>query len=61
MIAIRLQNAMIELAAAKDYEYLIINDLVKETADLLASIILAERARAHRFPSGKPIGEIGTI
>ncbi len=57
MIAIRLANARIELQAAKEYEYLVINDLLEETVDLLFSIIVAERARAHRFPSGKPIGD----
>ena len=49
-----------KLQAVGEYEYLIINDQLEETADLLASIIVAERARAHRLPSGKPIGSIGT-
>ncbi len=56
-IAIRLANARIELQAVKEYEYLVINDLLEETVDLLSSIIVAERARAHRFPSGLPIGK----
>lgn len=56
-IAIRLANARIELQAVKEYEYLVINDLLEETVDLLSSIIVAERARAHRFPSGQPIGK----
>ncbi len=59
MIAIRLANARIELQAVKEYEYLVINDLLEPTIDLLSSIIVAERARAHRFPSGKPIGDRG--
>jgi guanylate kinase len=61
MIAIRLANARIELQAIKEYEYLVINDLLEETVDLLASIIVAERARAHRFPSGQPIGSIENV
>ncbi len=55
MIAIRLANARIELQAVTEYEYLVINDLLEETVALLSSIIVAERARAHRFPSGQPI------
>ncbi len=58
MLAIRLANARIELQAVKEYEYLVINDQLEETVDLLSSIIVAERARAHRFPSGQPIGDI---
>ena len=57
MIAIRLANARIELEAVKEYEYLVINDLLEETVDLLSSIIVAERARGHRLPSGQSIGE----
>ena len=40
---------------AKDYEYIIVNDALEEAVELLAAIILAERARAHRLPSGSPI------
>lgn len=58
MLAIRLANARIEVQAVKEYEYLVINDQLEETVDLLSSIIVAERARAHRFPSGQPIGDI---
>jgi guanylate kinase len=61
MIAIRLENARIELQAVKDYEYLVINDLLEDTVGILCSIIVAERARAHRHPSGQPIGDIVTI
>ncbi len=57
MIAIRLSNARNELQAVHEYEYLVINDLLEDTVDLLASIIVAERARDHRFPSGQAIGE----
>jgi guanylate kinase len=47
-IKLRLKNAATEIKAASEYEYLIINEKVDEAAHLLASIILAERARAHR-------------
>lgn len=61
MLGIRLANARIEMQAASEYEYLVINDQLEETVDLLASIIVAERARGHRLPSGQPISErIGT-
>lgn len=58
LIQLRLQNARQELQAAAEYEYLIVNEDLAEAADLLGSIILAERAKAHRLPSGKPIGSI---
>jgi guanylate kinase len=57
-IKLRLKNAAAEIKAAAEYEYLIINEKVDEAARLLASIILAERARAHRMPSGKKISDI---
>jgi guanylate kinase len=57
-IRLRLKNARQELQAAGQYEYLIINEDIAEATDLLAAIILAERARAHRLPSGKPIGKV---
>lgn len=57
-IQLRLQNARQELQAAGEYEYLLINEDLAETADLLGAIILAERARAHRLPSGRPIGSV---
>ena len=58
MIRVRLKNAATEMNAAGSYEYLIINEVVAEAANLLSSIILAERARAHSLPSGKPISNI---
>ena len=54
-IQLRLKNARIEMQAADDYEYLIVNDVLDEAVDLLSAIILAERARAHRLPDGSPI------
>jgi len=56
-IRLRLKNAATEIRAAAAYEYLIINDTIDEATNLLTAIILAERARAHRLPSGKPISE----
>jgi guanylate kinase len=57
-VKLRLINAATEIKSAAEYEYLIINDNVDEAANLLSSIILAERARAHRMPSGKKISDI---
>ncbi len=54
-VGVRLKNAMIEMQAARNYDYLIVNDNLEETVDLLIAIVWAERARSHRLPSGKPI------
>ncbi|KJR97130.1 MAG: guanylate kinase [Desulfobulbaceae bacterium BRH_c16a] len=54
-VRLRMKNARQELQAVEQYEYLIINEDLADAADLLAAVILAERARAHRLPSGKPI------
>jgi guanylate kinase len=51
-ILLRMKNARKEMQAIGDYEYLIINNTVDEAAMVLQSIILAERARMHRLPSG---------
>lgn len=58
IIKLRLKNAETEIKAAREYEYLIINEKIDAAAHLLASIILAERARSHRMPSGKKISDI---
>ncbi len=47
--------------AAKFYQYVIVNDEVNEAQELLQSIILAERAKGHRLPNGKPITFIDHI
>lgn len=57
-IQVRLQNARVEMQSAAEYDYIIVNDKLDEATDLLASIILAERAKAHRLPSGKPIESV---
>lgn len=54
-IKLRLANAAEEMAEAGKYQYLIINDEFDEAADVLRAIILAERAKDHRLPSGEPI------
>jgi len=57
-IALRLNNAKVEMQAAEKYEYLVINDKIEEATELFSAIVLAERARAHRLSNGKPIGKI---
>lgn len=57
VIQLRLKNGAVEMRAAGEYEYLVINEKIEEAAHLLAAIIVAERARAHRLPSGKPINK----
>ena len=57
-IRVRLLNAGEELASSSGYDYVIVNSAIEEAASLLASIILAERAKSHRLPSGDPIGEV---
>lgn len=43
----RLQTARGEIGRYRDYEYVIINEEVDHSADMLRSIILAERAKPH--------------
>ena len=57
IIGLRLKNAEVEMRAAGDYDYLIINDVLDEAEKVLTGVILAERAKAHRLPSGKAIGD----
>ncbi len=52
-IRIRLANAEEEMQAAKNYEYLIINDKLDDAVKVFSAVILAERAKGHRLPSGK--------
>ncbi|MBC8209053.1 MAG: guanylate kinase [Desulfobulbaceae bacterium] len=54
-IGLRLKNAAQEMRAAVDYDYLLLNDQLEEAVMVLKSVILAERSRAHRLPSGGPI------
>lgn len=57
-IRLRLDNARTEMQSAAKYEYLIINSDIDEATNLLAAIVLAERAKAHRLPTGEPIGKV---
>lgn len=54
-ILLRLQNARKEIEAAADYEYLIVNDHLDQAIDTLRAIVIAERSRGHRLPTGQPI------
>ena len=54
-IALRLQNAASEMRSAGLYDYLLLNDELEQAVDLLRAIILAERSRGHRLPTGAPI------
>lgn len=51
-ILLRLKNAEKEMQSIGNYDYLIVNDRLEEAAKVLESIIVAERARMHRLPSG---------
>lgn len=51
----RLRNAREELAAAAEYDYLIVNDRLDEAVEILRSIIIAERCRHRRDRGGQPL------
>ncbi len=44
----RLSAALSEIARAKEYDYIVINDVLKEAIDDLLSIIISERLRINR-------------
>jgi guanylate kinase len=54
-IQLRMRNAIKEMQAITNYDYLIVNSQLEEAAKVLEAIILAERARMHRLPSGLPV------
>jgi len=54
-IELRMRNAAQEMAAAKDYDYLVINDKLEDAVITMQSVIIAERSRSHRLPDGAPI------
>lgn len=54
-IQLRLNNAKLEMEAAVEYEYLMINDDFNEASRVLSSIIVAERAKGHRSFVGEPL------
>ncbi len=54
-IELRLKNVAKEMAAAGEYEYLVINDNLEDAVSTLQAVIIAERSRGHRLPTGEPI------
>lgn len=54
-ILLRLKNARVEMQAALDYEYLIVNADLEQAIETLRAIVIAERSRGHRLPNGQPI------
>ena len=54
-ILLRLKNARQEMQSAVNYEYLIINDRLEQAIDTLRAIVIAERSRGHRLPTGQSI------
>lgn len=54
-ILLRLQNAHNEMRAAASYDYLIVNDHLEQATDTLRAIVIAERSRGHRLPTGQSI------
>jgi len=57
-VQIRLINARTELEASSEYEYLIVNNDIDEATTLLQAIVLAERSKSHRLPTGDPIEKV---
>lgn len=51
-IQLRMRNARGELESADNYDFLIINNELREAEKILSSIILAERARSRRSLAG---------
>jgi len=54
-IELRLNNAAIEMDAADQYDYLVINDDIEDASATLQSIVIAERSHGRRLPSGEAI------
>ncbi len=57
-VQVRLINAKTELESSSKYEYLIVNSDIDEATNLLQAIILAERSKSHRLPTGEPIEKV---
>jgi len=49
-IALRLNNARVEVATAGEYHYAVVNDDLDTTVDTVASIVAVERLRSSRYP-----------
>lgn len=60
-ILLRLKNARMEMQAALDYEYLIVNADLGQAIDTLRAIVIAERSRGHRLPTGQPIAILSEL
>ncbi|MBU0485974.1 MAG: guanylate kinase [Proteobacteria bacterium] len=54
-IALRLHNARAEMADLPLYDYVIINDHIKEASEMFRAIILTERSRNRRTIAGKAL------
>lgn len=54
-IATRLNNARLEMEAVSEYDYVIVNDKIDDTARMFEAIILAERSKGQRLINGKAI------
>jgi len=57
-VQVRLINARTELLSSSKYEYLIVNSDIDEATNVLQAIILAERAKSHRLPTGASIEKV---
>ncbi|MFT5726246.1 MAG: guanylate kinase [Desulforhopalus sp.] len=57
-VQVRLINAKTELLSSSKYEYLIVNSDIDEATNVLQAIIIAERAKSHRLPTGDPIEKV---
>ncbi|PID76701.1 MAG: guanylate kinase [Deltaproteobacteria bacterium] len=51
----RLNNAVMEMRQADKYQYLIVNDVLTESVDMLRAVIMAERAKRRKTADGRPI------
>lgn len=54
-IRLRLANARREMAEAARYDYIVVNDQLEDAVNVLRAIIIAERSRHRRSPSGRPL------
>lgn len=54
-IALRLQNAVKEMAVVSQYQFLVINDNLDDAVLVMQSIIIARRSRTNRLPDGTAI------
>lgn len=54
-IELRCRNARQEMQSVDLYDYLVVNDRLNEAVDTLRAIIIAERGRRRRSPTGQPL------